>query len=165
MQVTTLPIVDPFTRTVLLAPIIFVLHFLEESPWFVEWFNSHVSRGITSDMFWRVNLTALVITLTAVGIEYLSRSGFSLTLVVGWLGFLMGANALFHVVAAIVDRSYVPGLLTAVLLYVPYYLWLFATAVKTRRSNATILVIAAGLCSIPMLAHGYLIVFRGDRLF
>ncbi|HEX6730679.1 MAG TPA: HXXEE domain-containing protein, partial [Pyrinomonadaceae bacterium] len=94
------------SRLVLFAPVIFVCHFLEESPWFVEWFNSHVSRGITSGMFWRVNLTALVITLAAVGIEYLSQSGFSLTLIVGWLGFLMGANALFHVVAAIVDRSY-----------------------------------------------------------
>jgi Protein of unknown function with HXXEE motif len=156
---------DRITRIVLLAPIIFVLHFLEESPWFVDWFNSHVSPGITSALFWRVNLTALIITLTAIGIEYLSRSGLSLTLIVGWLGFLMGANALFHVVAAVVDRSYVPGLLTAILLYIPYYLLLFASAVKSRRSNAAILLTAAGLCSIPMVVHGYLIVFRGDRLF
>jgi hypothetical protein len=153
------------SRLVLFAPIIFVCHFVEELPWFVEWFNSHVSRGITSGMFWRVNITALIITVIAVGIEYLSQSGFSLTLLVGWLGFLMGANALFHVVAAVVDKKYVPGLVTAVLLYVPYYTWLFLSAVRSRRSNATILVIAAGLCSIPMLVHGYLIVFRGDRLF
>jgi Protein of unknown function with HXXEE motif len=156
---------DTFTRTVLNAPGIFVFHFFEESPWFVEWFNSHVSPGITSGMFWRVNITALVITLIAVGIEYFLRSGLSATLIVGWLGFLMGANAVFHVVAAIVDRSYVPGLVTAVLLYVPYYLWLFASAVKSKRSNAAILGTAAALCSIPMVVHGYLIVFRGDRLF
>lgn len=152
-------------RLVLIAPVIFVCHFLEESPWFVEWFNSHVSRGITSASFWRVNLTALIITLAAVGFEYLSRSDLSLTLIVGWLGFLMGANAVFHIVAAVVDRSYVPGLLTAVVFYVPYFLWLFVAAVRTKRSNTAILVIAAGLCSIPMLVHGYLIVFRGDRLF
>ena len=104
-------------QLVLIAPVIFVIHFLEESPWFVEWFNSHVARGITSASFWRVNLTALIITLIAVGIEYLSRSGFSLTLVVGWLGFLMGANALFHVVAAVVDRDYVPGLVERIRCY------------------------------------------------
>jgi uncharacterized membrane protein HdeD (DUF308 family) len=153
------------SRAVLIAPIIFVCHFVEESPWFVEWFNSHVARGITSGTFWRVNLTALMITLTVVAIEYLSRSGFSLTLIVGWLGFLMLANAVFHIVAAIVDRTYVPGLVTAILLYVPYYVWLFASAMKSRRSNAAILIAAAGLCSIPMVVHGYLIVFRGDRLF
>ena len=153
------------SRLVLFAPIIFVCHFVEELPWFVEWFNSHVSRGITSGMFWRVNLTALIITVIAVGLEYLSQSGFSLTLLVGWLGFLMGANALLHVVAAIVDRSYVPGLVTAVLLYIPYYMWLFASAVKSGRSSVAILLSVAGLCSIPMLTHGYLIVFRGDRLF
>jgi len=156
---------DNIPRIVLLAPVIFIFHFLEESPWFVDWFNSHVSRGITSGSFWRVNLTALIITLLAVGIEYLSRSAFSLTLIVGWLGFLMLANAVFHIVAAVVDRSYVPGLVTAILLYVPYYVWLFASAIKSRRSNALILVAVAGLCSIPMAVHGYLIVFRGDRLF
>jgi hypothetical protein len=153
------------SRTVLIAPFIFVCHFVEESPWFVEWFNSHVSRGITSGMFWRVNLTALVITVTIVAIEYFWRSGVSLTLLIGWLGFLMLANAVFHMGAAIVDTSYVPGLITAILLYVPYYLWLFAKAIKSRRSNSAVLVSAAGLCSIPMVIHGYLIVFRGDRLF
>lgn len=156
---------DDIPRIVLLAPVIFVCHFLEESPWFVDWFNSHVSRGITSALFWRVNLTALIITLITVGIEYVSRSAVSIMLVVGWLGFLMLANAVFHVAAAVVDRSYVPGLVTAILLYVPYYLWLFARAVKSRRSNVAVLVTAAGLFSIPMFVHGYLIVFRGDRLF
>ena len=153
------------SRAVLIAPLIFVCHFVEESPWFVEWFNAHVPRGITSGAFWRVNLTALMITVTIVAIEYFSRSGVSLTLLIGWLGFLMGANALFHVLASIVDRGYVPGLVTAVLLYIPYYVWLFASAVKSRRSSVPVLFTAAGLCSIPMLTHGYLIVFQGDRLF
>lgn len=153
------------SRIVLLAPLIFVCHFLEESPRFVEWFNSHVTRGITSELFLRVNISALVITLTVVGIEWLSRSAFSLTLVMAWLGFLMLANATLHIAGALVDKQYVPGLVTAVVLYIPYYSWLFLKAVKSARVNTTVLFVAAVVGAVPMLIHGYLILFQGSRLF
>jgi hypothetical protein len=153
------------SRTLLLAPFIFVAHFLEESPRFVEWFNAHVARGITSGLFWRVNISALVITIMAVGIERLSSSVFSLSLAVGWLSFLMLANAIFHIVGGVVDERYVPGLATAILLYIPYYSWFFMRAVKSGRVKVIGLVTAAVLGSLPMLIHGYLILFQGSRLF
>jgi uncharacterized protein with HXXEE motif len=156
---------DDLFRLTLLAPLIFVCHFLEESPSFVVWFNSHVTPGITAGVFWRVNITALVITIVIVVIEYFSRSAGSLMLVVGWFGFLMLANGAFHIVAGVVDRQYVPGLVTATLLYLPYYFLLFTHAVRARRANSAGLLSAATLCSLPMLIHGYLIVFRGARLF
>lgn len=158
-------VTDYVSRIAILAPFIFVCHFLEEAPGFVEWFNSHVARGITSGLFWRVNISALVITLVVVGIEWFSRSAFSLTLVIAWLSFLMLANAIFHIAGGLVDRQYVPGLLTAVLLYIPYYLWLFVKALRSERVNSSALFVAAVLGSIPMLIHGYLIVVRGSRLF
>jgi Protein of unknown function with HXXEE motif len=153
------------SRGLLLAPFIFVCHFLEESPRFVEWFNSHVVEGITAALFWRVNISALVVTLIVVGFEWLSRSGLSLTLAMAWLSFLMLANAIFHVAGVLVDRHYVPGVITAVLLYFPYCAWLFMDALKSKRVNTAALLLASGLCSIPMLVHGYLILFRGARLF
>lgn len=110
-------------------------------------------------------MSALVITLIVVGIEWLSRSGFSLTLVMAWLGFLMLANAILHVAGGIVDKQYVPGLVTAVLLYFPYYSWLSVKAMKSERVKPAVLCAAVVLGSIPMLIHGYLIVFRGSRLF
>ena len=148
---------------ILVAPVIFVCHFLEESPRFVPWFNAHVARGITSDLFWTVNLTALVITLFAVLVEWLSRSSSSAILTAGWFGFLMGANALFHIAGGFVDRAYVPGLITAVLLYVPYYSWLFMRSIK--RAGVVAVTAAALIGAAPMLIHGYLILFRGSRLF
>ncbi len=153
------------SRALLLAPFIFIGHFLEESPRFVEWFNAHVPRGITSPLFWRVNISALVITLIVVAIEWFSRSAFSLILAIAWLSFLMLANALFHVVGGVVDKQYVPGLATAILLYIPYYCWLFMKAVKSKRVRVVGLVAAVVLGSLPMLIHGYLILFRGSRLF
>jgi Protein of unknown function with HXXEE motif len=147
---------------ILLAPVIFVCHFLEESPTFVPWFNAHVARGITSDLFWTVNLTALAITLFVVVIEWVSRSSTSAILTLGWFGFLMGANALFHITGGFVERAYVPGLITALLLYVPYYSCLLVRGVK-RAGSASIVAAATG--AAPMLIHGYLILFRGRRLF
>ena len=153
------------SRALLFAPLIFVCHFLEESPGFVGWFNSHVARGITQGLFWRVNITALVITVAVAAFERFSRSSLSMILALTWLGFLMLANALFHITGGLVDGRYMPGLLTAILLYLPYYLWLFVTAVKSGRVNIAAAAACALLGALPMLAHGYLILFRGSRLF
>jgi len=150
---------------ILLAPPIFVAHFLEESPTFVSWFNSHVERGITPGLFWRVNLTALVITMIVVAVEWFSHSSLSLVLVIAWFGALMFANAIFHIAGAFVDSRYVPGVATAAMLYLPYYLWLFVRGVKSRLVGVPVLIGAAVIGGIPMFAHGYLILFKGSRLF
>jgi hypothetical protein len=36
---------NAISRMLLLAPLIFIAHFLEEAPRFVEWFNAHVILG------------------------------------------------------------------------------------------------------------------------
>ena len=144
---------------------IFVAHFVEEGPRFVTWFNAHVGRGITEPLFWTVNYTALAITLAIVVLEWLSGSAFSAVLVVAWLSFLMLANALLHIVGAVVDGAYVPGLVTAILLYLPFYAWVVATVVRARRLSRATVAAAAIIGAIPMCTHGYLIIFRGSRLF
>jgi hypothetical protein len=149
----------------LLAPVVFVAHFLEEAPGFVDWFNVHVERGITSELFWAVNLTGLAITVGVIAGEWSARSELSAIAVVAWLSFLMLANALFHVIAAIVDRAYVPGLVTAVVLYVPLYIWVLLNLLRAKRLTAGLALGGAILGALPMAIHGYLIVFRGSRLF
>jgi hypothetical protein len=160
------PVRGTSLRVVLLvAPLIFVAHFVEEGPRFVTWFNAHVGRGITEPLFWTVNYTALAITLAIVVLEWLSGSAFSAVLVVAWLSFLMLANALLHVVGAVVDGAYVPGLVTAILLYVPFYAWVVTRVVREHRLPRAAIVAAAIIGALPMGVHGYLIVFRGSRLF
>jgi hypothetical protein len=149
----------------LAAPLVFIVHFLEEAPGFVSWFNAHVERGITAPLFWTVNYTALGITVAIVIIEWLSGSALSAALVVAWLSLLMLANALFHIAGALVDGSYMPGVVTAVLLYLPFYAVLVRCILDQRRLSRSAVVAAALVGSAPMLVHGYLIVFRGSRLF
>jgi hypothetical protein len=152
-------------RILLLAPPIFICHFLEEAPKFVAWFNAHVARGITSELFWMVNFSALVITVILVGIQWFAPSGFSLSLVIAWFSFLMFANAIFHIIGSLVDKSYVPGLITAILLYLPYFSWLMMKIVKSGQLNISLVLGTAVLGAIPMCIHGYRILFLGSRLF
>lgn len=152
-------------RGVWLAPGVFVLHFLEESPTFVAWFNAHVTNGITQDLFWTVNLVALAITIVLAFVVWTAQSTVSLALVIAWLSFLMLANAIVHIVGAVVDGAYVPGLATAVALYVPYCVWIGVHVVRSRLMSAGPVVLAALLGGLPMAIHGYRILFLGSRLF
>lgn len=143
---------------------VFVIHFLEESSRFVPWFNAHAAPGISQELFWTVNLTALTITVLLTLSFWITRTQPVVLAVVAWLSFLMLANAAFHVTGAIVDRRYVPGLASAILLYLPYCAWV---AVQVIRGGASrrLLALAAVLGAIPMSVHGYRILFLGTRLF
>jgi hypothetical protein len=156
---------DSLSRAPLFAPLVFVAHFLEESPGFVPWFNAHVTQGITADLFWTVNAVGLLITVLVTVAFWGTETTASVLLVVAWLSFLMLTNAVFHVTAAIVDRGYVPGLATAVILYLPYCGWVAWQLVRERGVAPAPLVAAAALGAIPMAVHGYRILFLGTRLF
>jgi len=150
---------------IILAPFIFVAHVLEESPGFVTWFNTHVSRGITPGLFWSVNMTALIITVIVTVVELSVPSRASSALIILWFSFLMLANAIFHITGAMVDRHYVPGLITAIALYIPYYTFIVGRFLQKDRLRPAYVIILALLGSSLMLIHGYLIIFRGSRLF
>jgi len=155
---------DRFSKLILVAPILFIAHWWEEAPGFVEWLNAHVTRGITNEMFTQVNATALVITVILSAIAFFDASAGSATAAIAWLAFLMAANAALHIAAAIVDRGYAPGVITAALLYVPYFLMMFVLA-RRRGASVAVLFVVSAIAATPMLIHGYLILFRGSRLF
>jgi hypothetical protein len=156
---------DRLARGLLLAPLVFVAHWLEESPGFVHWFNTHVTPGITQGLFSTVNATALLVTVIVILGYRANPSPATTILVVAWLSFLMLTNAIFHVTAAILDRTYVPGLATAGVLYLPYCAWVARQVLRSRQAGGGVLAGAAILGGMPMAVHGYRILFLGSRLF
>lgn len=154
-----------FRSLLLAAPVIFVAHVLEEAPGFVAWVNAHIDRDITPSTFWTVNFTGLLITLAVVLFEWVSAAKLSAIAAVTWLGFLMAGNAMLHVGAALVDGAYVPGVATAVLLYLPFTAVAVTRLIRSQRLSPAATTVAVVLGALPMLAHGYLILFRGSRLF
>jgi hypothetical protein len=149
----------------LLAPVIFVVHVLEEAPTFVPWFNSLVEPDISEPLFLTVNGVAFLITLVLSGALAATREPAVAVADLAWLGFLMLANAVFHLTATAVHHRYSPGAFTAACLYLPYFALLFAVSLRRLRVSWSIALAATLLGALPMAAHGYLIVFRGSRLF
>ncbi len=156
--------IDP-ARLILAAPVIFVVHVIEEAPGFVEWFNSIVPQGINQQMFMTVNIWGLVITLLVTALFALVRDKVTAYIAVGWLGTLMFGNAIFHIVATLVFRKYAPGVVTATLLYLPFFTWFVVAAMKRYRLAPLLTAIVIAVGAAPMLLHGYRIVFEGRRLF
>jgi hypothetical protein len=156
---------SPISRAILLAPLVFILHVIEEAPGFVEWANAHVEPDITTGTFWSVNTTGLIVTLVVVGMIKISPSPLAHILAIGWLSFLMPANAIIHIVGSVIDEGYAPGVVTAIVLYIPYYFFLMMKIKRSGRVDLSWMIGAAGLGSIPMLVHGYRILFFGSRLF
>ena len=146
-------------------PVVFILHVVEEAPLFVRWFNSRVTPQISQRSFLTVNAIAFVITLTLALCLVASRARLLSLLGVAWVGFLMLANGLFHLVATIAHGSYCPGVITSVLLYLPLSLLFMRSVARESQVPPIIVAVVALAGAVPMALHGYLIVFRGSRLF
>ena len=155
---------DP-ERIALLAPVVLVAHVVEEAPSFVPWMNAHVDPPISDGLFWTVNLMALVVTLVLAAAVFSGRTSGPALAMMAWLGLLMLANSLFHIAATVVDEAYAPGVVTAVVLYLPYWLWFTRRASVAFEIHPAAALAATLVGALPMLAHGYLIVFEGRRLF
>jgi hypothetical protein len=156
--------VEP-TKLILLSPVIFVLHVAEEAPGFVEWFNSLVTPDITQQTFMTVNLVAFIITCSMAAAVATTKTREATCLALTWLSFLFFANAILHIAGNAVHRRYSPGLVTATLLYLPYFFWFLRVSVSRFNLTAPLVLLSMILGSSLMLVHGYLIVFQGSRLF
>jgi Protein of unknown function with HXXEE motif len=150
---------------ILLAPFIFICHFSEEASGFVLWFNQHVHNGINYRLFWDVNITALVITVVVSLMESISPSAISDSMVILWFCFLMLAKAILHIAGSLEDGAYMPGLVTAIILYIPFYFLIIPLIINKHRIRIPLAITIACLGALPMLIHGYMILFLGDRLF
>jgi hypothetical protein len=152
-------------KLVLAAPFVFILHVLEEAPGFVAWFNSLVPRGITQNLFLTVNAVALTITVLIALLVVAAPNAASGLILAAWVGFLMLANGLFHLVGTIAHARYCPGVITGTVLYIPFGFLLLRWIIRDLDLRPLLVLGTAALGAVPMLTHGYLIVFRASRLF
>jgi len=149
----------------LALPVVFILHVIEEAPTFVSWFNSLVTPTITQSSFLSVNVVALLITLIVAAVVSISPGPVSGLVGTAWIGFLMLANGLFHIVGTVALGRYCPGVVTATLFYLPLSLLFLRAVVRELGVPLPLVGAVALLGGVPMYIHGYLIVFRGSRLF
>lgn len=151
-------------RLILVAPVIFAIHVAEEAPGFVDWVNALMRPPITPELFYAVNAAGLLITLLVTAATAVGGTRAAAWFALGWLSFLMLANAIFHITAAAMQGGYAPGSVSAALLYLPFFLvFLRAVAVAFPTPPAMLAAIML-IGGLPMLVHGSLILFAGSRL-
>ena len=149
----------------LALPALFALHVAEEAPQFVTWFNARVMPQISHDSFAAVNAAAMLITLGVAALLFGSHEAVPALLGAAWVGLLMLANAVFHLVATLAEGRYCPGVVTGTFLYLPFSAVFISKAAREARLPFLAVLAAALAGGLPMGVHGYLIVFRGSRLF
>ena len=152
-------------RFILLAPLVFILHVAEEAPGFVSWVNTLIYRDITLSLFLSVNLTGFVIVSGLCMLTAVTKEKVITLITLAWLGFMMFANALFHILATLVYQQYAPGTITSVILYLPFVFWYSRLLIRTTGMKLITVISTLVIGAIPMAIHGYLIIFAGSRLF
>jgi Protein of unknown function with HXXEE motif len=155
---------DRFAKVIAFAPAVFLAHFAEEMPRFVEWFNGRAAPEMARTSFAGINLGVFLVTVVISLMVWFDDSPFSATIALAWLSFLMAANAIVHIAATIDEGAYTPGVVTSLFLYLPY----FALAVREARRRGILRLYAstvAVLAAIPMLVQGYHVLFLGSRVF
>jgi Protein of unknown function with HXXEE motif len=144
---------------ILLAPVLFLVHILEEVPGFMHWLNSITSPPVSEGGLFAANLPSLMITaVLAAATALFPRKGPGVALLF-WLSYCMFANTLFHVTATVVLRRYCPGLITAVALYLPYYFWFAKYARSRLQVPAGVVAVAAVLASLSVYVQWHKVIF------
>jgi hypothetical protein len=131
-----LPFLDslPFDRLLWLVPIFLALHNLEEAPAMENWSKRlplKVHPHVTTRQF-SIAVTILTFAgflITYLEINYLHRSTGYL-LILGIQGILLFNAFVPHIAATIGFRMYSPGVITAVLLTLPFSYYLFHRALN-----------------------------------
>jgi hypothetical protein len=122
----------PLDRLLWLVPVILTIHNLEEAPFMEKWYKRvpvRIHLTITTRQF-AIAVTFITLAaflLTYIGVEYLAnRTGYLLVLEIQ--AILLFNAFIPHIVATVRFRMYSPGVITALLLILPFSLYLFRRA-------------------------------------
>ena len=121
----------PFSTALLLAPLVYAIHHAEEHlflnfrAWRLKYFPDNNA----------LSTEAILAILVSFGLVYIILHASVRTKVSAWMAltFLMATqvhNAIFHLGATIAFRDFSPGLITAILLYLPVNLLIARSALQ-----------------------------------
>lgn len=152
---------DPTSERALFAAllVIYMLHQIEEHLWpggFRQFANAHVFKS--GDDNWPVDLDG--VALVNIGYVWLPIGAAVLFpealrwVGLGWVGLTL-INGLSHIASSIRFRCYNPGLVTSVVLFLPFTLWMLARGAASGAYSAAeiaIIVLAGVALHVPVAA-------------
>jgi hypothetical protein len=140
-----------FRDAVLLGPVALLLHVVEEWPGFPHWARRFASTAYSDREYVATHLLAVGSAVAAAVL--LSRSAepaIAFAVVALLLAPGLFWNACFHVGATCWCRTYCPGAVTGLLVYVPFSVWLAHLAIRDGVMGWRPLAVAAG---VGLAAH------------
>ena len=127
---------DHHANLFLLVPILFIVHNFEEALTMAEWSQKvpeFIHPQVTSFQFSiAVTLLSVIGVAATVLAKHLFRGRYFVNIMCGFsaISFM---NAFFpHIIAAVYFKSYVPGLLTSIFLYLPFCWYAFFKVLGSR---------------------------------
>lgn len=130
---TTTLTVPSFRRLVWLIPVAYALHIVEELVGnFPGWVTHSVGGSFSSLAFVLNNIAFMIIVLTLVTVYTRRPTARKAFVLLVWTSANLFWDALFHLIMTPVLGVYSPGLVTAMLLYLPLCLLLAAVVVHQR---------------------------------
>ncbi|MGM7635183.1 HXXEE domain-containing protein [Bacillus sp. Hm123] len=149
---------DRFYQVLWALPIIFAIHNVEELPQLGNWANEHLTGEsfiFLRELYSFHSLTFAMILLTVVVtvvviLEYRFRNKLTFTLTTLSTCLLL-INGLTHIVQSVIFQSYVPGLISAVLLLIPYMSFVLYLSLKANRIRLKMIGVYVGISIIGMV--------------
>jgi len=165
-----MPFLDslPFERLLWLVPIFFTLHNLEEAPFMEDWskrlpLKIHPTVSTRQFVIAVTFLTLAGFLVTYFGVEYLYNSTGYL-LVLGIQAILLFNAFVPHIASTIRFRIYSPGVVTALLITLPFSFYLFRRALNENILNWTQFGILLGIAPFAMVLFALLALQLGKAL-
>jgi hypothetical protein len=157
-----------FDRLLWLVPIFFMLHNIEEAPFMESWSQRlplKIHLNVTTRQF-VIAVTFLTLAgflLTYIGVEYLAnQTGY---LIVLGIQIILFFNAFIpHIASTILFRMYSPGVITAVLITLPFSLYLFRRAIYEDMLSWTQFWILLGIAPFAVVIFIFLSLQLGKAL-
>jgi hypothetical protein len=131
----------PFRTAVLLYPLATIAHVLEEWPGFVAWAQRFASVTYSPREYVTTHIAAVFLsTLAALAVRTVPGMGSGLLFFGVLFGPSITCNALFHIGGTVLTRTYCPGVVTSLLLYLPATVVLIGAALRDGVLSPTVLV-------------------------
>lgn len=154
-------------RWIALSPAIYLAHDLEELATVRAWVAANWQKlpepvvqwlGANADLthLYAVAIATVFVAMAAVSVAAARANASRVIIGVFALTVMMRfANGLLHIAQAVFTRGYVPGLISAILLLLPYSAWLIMRLRRDsliRHEAVHVLFIAGLLLQIPLIA-------------
>lgn len=158
----------PFERLLWLVPVFFLLHNLEEAPFMESWSRtlpSKIHSAVSTRQF-TIAVTFLTLAgflLTYLGIRFLAHP-IGYVLILGLQAILLFNAFVPHIAASIRFRRYSPGVVTAVLITLPFSYYLFRRALDEPIINWNELWILFAMAPFAMVIFASLSLQIGKAL-